>query len=116
MLTRRSFIAASCSTMATLSLLGAGHAASMTQAGSDALVIYSKARLPAAAAIAKSHMVLGDDLTTNLCNLQDLLRQAPSQPIVLELDAADEMLFDIAHASVAAQYIPAGRFAQAALV
>ncbi|MBQ0711309.1 hypothetical protein [Ochrobactrum sp. AP1BH01-1] len=78
--------------------------------------VYSKARIPAPYALARSHVLLGDDLTANLLSLEELIRQAPARPVVLELDAADEMLFAIARTSVATHGPRAGTAAQAAAV
>lgn len=115
MLTRRGFIVAGGGTIATFSLVGKGHAA-MARTGRDAVVVYSKARIPAPYALARSHVLLGDDLTANLLSLEELIRQAPARPVVLELDAADEMLFAIARTSVATHGPRAGTAAQAAAV
>jgi len=115
MLTRRGFIVAGGGTIATFSLVGAGHAG-MARTGGDAMVVYSKARIPAPNALARSHVLLGDDLTANLLNLEKLIRQDPARPLVLELDAADEMLFAIARTNVATHAARAGTAAQAAVV
>lgn len=95
MLSRRGFILAGGSGLAALSLAKAGQAA-IGAARTEALAVYSRSRAPLAAARSKGDILLSSDLSATLARFERLLAEPSQRPLTLALDAADQVMFDIA--------------------
>lgn len=104
MITRRGFIIASGSALSALTLAGAGPvAAAFAQ---DLTTVASPARPLAAAEQGRRHIVLTGNRLEDVQILQKVLNDASSEDLRLSLDAADQVLLDIAQTRTTTDYRP----------
>lgn len=102
MITRRGFIISSGGAMAALSLAGGAAAA---PSGEILVSVASPARPLAPALQGASHFVLTGDRLGDMRTLENALTGRNGTTLRLSLDAADEVLFDVARTRVSAQAI-----------
>ncbi len=106
MLTRRSFIFAGGSAMGAVALANAAGAAVLGRA--DVLTIASANRPLAAVDQDSRHIILSGHPAQDLATLEKVLADAPADHVALSLDAADDVLMDVASSRVASAYVVTG--------
>lgn len=104
MLTRRGFILTSGSALGALSLASAASAAALGR--TEVLTITSINRTVPAAVQGARHITLTGNLVEDFATIEKVLAQAPAEELHLTLDAADEVLVDIAMTRVSSDYAP----------
>lgn len=102
MITRRGFIVASGSAVSALTLVGAGPVAAAF--ARDVTTVASRARAVAPADQGRKHIVLTGKTGEDFKTLEAILRDGPSEELVFSLDAADQLLLDIAQTRTASGY------------
>ena len=107
MLTRRGFIITSGSALGALSLASAA-GASVLGGASDVLTIASVNRPLSAAAQGAGHISLTGDLVQDFATIEKAFSSASAPELRVSLDAADEVLLDIAMTRVSSNYVAAG--------
>lgn len=106
MLTRRSFIFASGSAIGAAALANAAGAAVLAR--TDVLTIASANRPLAAMDQGNRHIILSGNPAEDLATLEKVLADAPADHVALSLDAADDVLMDVASTRVASAYVITG--------
>lgn len=106
MLTRRSFIFASGGAMGAVAL--ASSAGAVVLGRSDVLTIASANRPLAAMDQGARHIILSGNPAQDLATLEKVLAEAPADHVALSLDAADDVLMDVASTRVSSAYVVTG--------